>query len=179
MAINAYGIQDVEYAPVSADGLLPTTGWKKLGVIADDAVTLTIPAVATTDIRAQNVPGVYVQLPGDTDPVELGVTGAEIAGSVWAELSGGTWTEATKTFAAPVQDTLKNFAWRITTKPLDGKQMQFYIAKGVTIFNPTFTFVRNDIVKATFTARSLTPTNASGAAQSPWGFKVIDEVPAA
>lgn len=175
---RAYSVESVEYAPVSVDGSLPTTGWKKISPISDDAVGINIPAVAVTEIRAQDIGGVIEVLPGDTEAPNIAFNSLEVDGAIAADLIGGTWDVATKSYDAPVGDVLKEWAYRITSKPLNGVKVQFHFKKMVTLSNIAASLVRNDLVKIGFTARAKTPVNAQGAAVSPWGWKVVDATPA-
>lgn len=176
MATSAYSIAAVEYAPISADGSLPTTGWKKITPIADDAVTFDIPAMAVNNIRAQDVPGVFEVLPGDTDPVKLSFNQLQVDGAVAADMMGGTWDAATKKYEAPIYPVLKKWAFRITSQPLNDLQVIFWIRKANSSPNGTVSWVRNDLAKISYSATQLTPLNADGVPQSPWGFQTVPYV---
>ena len=178
MATSVYGVESFEYAPISADGSLPTVGWKKISPISDDAVTLTIPVASTNDIRAQDIAGIYESLPGDTEPATMEVSTLDVNGEQAAELLGGEWDSEEQTYDAPTGDEIKKFAVRLTSKPLNGKKVQFHFRKSTVLSNINAQFVRNDLVRIGFTAKATTPLNASGVPQSPWGFKIID-IPAA
>ena len=173
MATSVYGIESVEYAPIMADGTLPTTGWLKISPIADEAVTLTVPPVVTNDIRVADIDGVYEVLPGDTEPAVMEVSTVDVNGAQAEELLGGTWDEVTQTYDAPAVDTINKFALRLTSKPLNGKKVQFFLRKAAILSNIAIALERTNLVRVGFTGRSLTPVNASGVAQSPWGFKII------
>lgn len=170
---NVYGIESIEFAPISADGSLPSAGWERISPIADDAVTLTIPPVATTDIRAADIPGVYEVLPGDTEPATVEASTLDISGELAEKLFGGTYNAATKTYDAPAGDIIKDYAIRMTSKPLNGVKMRFWLRKAAVLSNITVSLVRTDLARLGFNGRSKTPINAQGVAQSPWGFQQI------
>ena len=176
MATNVYGVEAFEYVAPSADGSMPTTGFKKVSPIADEAVTLNIPAAAVNNIRAQDVPGIYEVLPGDTDPAEMQVSQLQVNGQTVVDMLGGTWDSVTKRYDAPAIDVINKMAVRLTSKPLNGKKMYFWIRKGAVISNIAVQFVRNDLVKVGFTVRAVTPIDPDGVPQSPWGFQEIDVV---
>lgn len=175
---RAYSVESVEYAPVTVDGSLPTTGWKKISPISDDAVGINIPPVAVTEIRAQDIGGVVEVLPGDTEAPNIAFASLEVDGAVAADLIGGTWDAVNKAYDAPVGDVLKSWAYRVTSKPLNGEKVVFHFKNMTTLSNITASLVRNDLVRLSYTARAKTPVNALGEAVSPWGWKVIDATPA-
>jgi hypothetical protein len=175
MKTSAYGIAAVEYATPSVDGTLPTSGWTKISPISDDAVTFEVPAVATNLIRAQDVPGVFEILPGDTDPVKITFAQLQVDGATAQALLGGTYDDTTKRYDAPATDTIVKKAFRLTSQPLNGQQIYFWIRKGAVLSGISVSAVRNDLYKIGFSVQSVTPVDASGVPQSPWGFQTINQ----
>lgn len=177
MAIRAYGVSTLEFAPITADGSLPSTGWVKVVNITDGSVTITVPEVQTNDIRVEDVAGIVDVLPGDTDPVTLEAASIDIDGQKIAMLLGGTWEAGTNTYNAPAHDEIKHLAVRLTSRPHMGKQFQFFIKDAAIISNISANVTRSEMISFGFTARSTTPFDEDGNPVSPWGFSILDVTP--
>lgn len=91
MAIRAYGVESVEFAPIGENGALPTTGWIKITNIQDGSVTLTVPEVQTNDIRVEDIDGIVDVLPGETEPATISVASIDLDVNKTAELIGGDY----------------------------------------------------------------------------------------
>jgi len=171
------GVESLEYAPINADGTMPTTGFKKIVDIRDGSLAITVPEVTTNDIRVEDKTGIRFVLPGDTDPASIAASSLDIDGEKAADLFGGTWDAATQTFLYPPQPEIKHYAWRVTSKPYQGKKFQLFIPVGAVTAGFPDPLTRTDMFAMSFTARSTTPDDGNGNPMSPWGFRYINVPP--
>ncbi|MDP3561729.1 MAG: hypothetical protein Q8R83_06100 [Legionellaceae bacterium] len=186
MAIRAYGVESVEFAPIGVDGALPTTGWVKITNIDEGSVTFNVPEVTQNNIRVEDVDGIVDVLPGETEPAEISVASLDIDGDKVADLIGGVYTPGVPAveepptpavpaaYDAPAVSEIKHLAIRVTSRPHRGKKFQFHLVDAAVVSNISATFTRNQMVSLGFTARSTTPFDGDGLPVSPWGWKVIE-----
>lgn len=89
---RAYGVDSIEFAPIGADGALPTNGWEKVTHIVNGSVTLTVPELTTNDITVEDIDGVVDVLPGVQEPATISVSTIEMNTGKAARLLGGEYT---------------------------------------------------------------------------------------
>jgi len=171
------GVESLEYAPISGDGTMPTTGWKKIVDIRDNSLAITVPEVATNDIRVEDKSGIRFVLPGDTDPATVAASSLDIDGEKAADLFGGTWNDTDQEFLYPAQPVVQQFAFRVTSKPFEGKKFQLFIPVGAVTAGFPDPLTRTDMFAMSFTARATTPDDGDGNPMSPWGFRYIPSTP--
>lgn len=184
MATPVKGVESIEIFPISADGSMPTTGGTRIYDIQDESVTFDVPALETIKIRVEDVSGVRYVLPGDTDGVTFAANSINISGPVIAMLTGGIWTpgavgkEDFGSFAAPVNQDVVHLAIKFVSQPFMGKKFELNIPVAAAVFNFAGAFTRGDFVAIGFTGEATTPMNEAGEAQSPWGYRIVEVLPA-
>lgn len=169
------GVESLEFAPMSADGAIPTTGWVKIVDIEDGGIALTIPELTTVDVRVEDVSGIRFVLPGDEEPATI------VGASLDLKIDKANFlfkkevtTDATE-FKAPTDRKIHYFAVRLTSKSFQGQKFQ-WIAPGIALS----TGFKNNLGRAgflalSFTGKTTTLVDALGKPVSPWGYKFIED----
>jgi hypothetical protein len=169
------GVESLEFAPMGANGAIPTTGWVKIKDIEDGGITMNIPELTTIDVRVEDVSGIRFVLPGDEEPATI--SGASLDLSVDnANLlfNGQVTTDATE-FSA-LGRKIHYLAVRLTSKPFQGKQFQFVAPAAALSAGFKNNLGRAGFLAMSFNGKTTTPLNAAGEQVSPWGYKFIDAV---
>jgi len=169
----------VEFAPIGANGLMPTTGWVKVVDIEDESVSFTVPPLEKIKIRVEDKGGVRFVLPGDTDGAAFAIKSIDMDGAKAALLMGGTWDPVTFAYAYPANPDIINLAIRFTSKAFQGKKFQLSIPVAAGNAGIANNLSRKGFVALSYAGEATTPADASGNALSPWGYKFIDAVTAA
>jgi len=167
------GVESVEFAPMGANGAMPTTGWIKITDIEDGGITLNIPDLATVDVRVEDVSGIRFVLPGDEEPASF--SGASLEMKIdQANLLflGKVTTDATEFNA--LDRKVHYLASRITSKPFQGKQMQWVAPAAAITSGFKNNLGRAGFLAMSFNGKTTTPKDATGKPVSPWGYKFID-----
>lgn len=167
------GVESLEFAPMGANGALPTTGWIKIKDIEDGGIALNIPELATLDVRVEDVSGIRFVLPGDEDPASIAGASLDLEIDKANLLFKGDVTTGEAEFEA-LDRKIHYLAVRLTSKPFQGKKM-VWVARAVAI-SAGF---KNNLGRAgflalSFTGKATTPLNAAGEQVSPWGYKFVD-----
>lgn len=184
MATPVKGVESIEIFPISVDGSMPTAGGTKIYDIQDESVTFNVPPLERIRVRVEDKSGVRYVLPGETDGVTFTANSIDIAGPVAAKLTGGIWTpggtgkEEFGTYAAPVYQDIVNLAIKFTSQVFMGKKFELSIPVAAITFNFAGAFTRGSFVAIGFEGESTTPVNSSGVALSPWGWKIVEVLPA-
>jgi hypothetical protein len=171
------GVESIEFAPVSADGTLPTTGWVKFTDIEEGSVSFNIPEPALTKVRVEDKPGTWAIVGEEGDGAS--VTGKslnldpKIADLLFKGIAAST---ATTKFEAPVDPTVNvQLAVRVTSRPRLGFKMVFVILNGAVVArieNP-LTKTGADFLALGFTAEATSVTDADGDIVSPWYYEKV------
>ena len=172
------GVESVELAPIGLNGAMPTTGWIKINDVEDGSVSFTVPPLEKIRVRVEDKGGVRFVLPGDTDGATFAVRSLEIAGDKLALIWGGAWNAATESYDHPAFPDIIHLAVRFTSKVFQGKKFQLSIPVAAGSGGFANAIGRAGFLAISYEGEATTPVNASGVAQSPWGFKFIT-VPAA
>lgn len=174
MAKRAWGVESVEFAPVGANGALPTTGWVKVSNITNDSVSFNVPETAVNEVSVEDVDGPIDVLPtADQEAVTLTFASVELEGDKVQSLIGGTWNAGTGTYDAPAVAEIKHLAIRLTSRPHRGKKFQFHIRNAAIVSNIAAAFTKGELVSLGFTARSTIPFDSTGNPVSPWGWAEV------
>ena len=168
------GVESVEFAPIGANGAMPTTGWVKIVDIEDDSVSFTVPPLEKIKVRVEDKGGVRFVLPGDTDGATFAVKSIDMAGDKAALLTGGDWDEATQAYDYPANPDIVQLALRFTSKAFQGKKFQLSIPVAAGNAGIANNLSRKGFVALSYTGEATTPSNAAGEAVSPWGYKFIN-----
>lgn len=171
------GVESVEFAPMSANGVMPTTGWVKIQDIEDNSVSLNIPPIETIEIRVEDKNGVRWVLEGDTPPAVFAGNSLDLAIDKANLLFKGEITEDATEFTAPLGGIVY-LAMRLTSKPFQGKKFQWSAPAGAIAAGFTNNVTRQGMLAMSFSGSATTPVDAAGEAVSPWGYKFIDALPA-
>ncbi|WP_333577870.1 hypothetical protein ACLCDV_08040 [Sphingobacterium sp. Lzh-3] len=177
MAFAVKGVESIEFAPVSADGTLPTTGWVKFEDIEDGSVSFNIPEKNNTKVKVEDKPGTWAIVGEEGDGASVTAKSLDLEPKKADMLfNGKTASTATTKFEAPVDGTLEvNLALRVTSKPRNGFKMVFVILNGgisARIEN-NLTKSGADFLALGFTAESLGVVDATGAIVSPWYYEKV------
>lgn len=175
------GVEKIEFAPVSSDGTMPTSGWVSVTDIEEGSVSFNIPEPSLTKINVEDKDGIWAIVAEETD-------GASVTGKSLnldpknADLlfNGKTASTATNKFeASAVAGSNVTLAVRVTTRPRNGFKMVFGIIKGnvtARIENP-LTKAGAEFLAIGFTAEALSATDASGTPVSPWYYEKVSATP--
>lgn len=173
------GVESVEFAPMGANGAMPTTGWVKIVDIEDGSVTFTVPPLATTKFRVEDKGGVRFVLPGDTDGATFAIKSLDMDGAKAALLTGGSWDATSQEYDYPANPEIVYLAIRFTSAPFEGKKFQLSIPAAAGSAGVANNLTKKGFVALSYSGEATTPSDASGVAVSPWGYKFINVVPAA
>lgn len=169
MAKRAWGVSSIEFAPVTADGSIPTTGWTRIINIQEGSVTFNVPEPSVNNIFVEDVDGAIDVLPtNDQEPAEIGFSTVELEGDKVVELIGGTY--AGGQYDAPAVSEIKHLAVRVTCRPHRGLQFQFVIRNGAVVSNIAATPTKGELIALGFIVRATTPFDGSGNPVSPWSI---------
>lgn len=171
------GIESIEFAPIGANGKMPTTGWVKVVDIEEDSVSFNVPPLTTVKVRVEDKGGVRFVLPGDTDGAAFAVKSLDIAGEKAVLFMGGDWDPVTQEYNYPASPGVLYLAVRFTSTPFQGKKFQLSIPVAAGSGGIANNLSKKGFVALSYTGEATTPADATGKALSPWGYKFID-VPA-
>jgi hypothetical protein len=174
MSVAVTGVESVEFAPIGANGAMPTTGWVKIVDIEDDSVSFTVPPLEKTKFRVEDKGGVRFVLPGDTDGASFAVKSIDMDGAKAALLMGGDWDAVEQEYNYPANPDIVQLAIRFTSKPFEGKKFQLSIPVGAGNAGIANNLTRKGFVALSYSGEATTPSDASGNAVSPWGYKFIN-----
>lgn len=171
------GVESIEFAPVSADGSAPSTGWVKVTDIEDGSVSFNIPEATITRIQVEDKPGTWAIVAEEGDGAS--VTGKSLnMEPKTADLlfKGRTTSTATTRFDAPIDGSnVVNLAVRVTSRPQNGFKMVFVIINGsitARVENP-LTKNGTDFLALGFTAEATSAVDATGKSVSPWYYEKV------
>jgi len=167
------GVESVEFAPIGLNGAMPSTGWVKVVDIEDDSVSFTVPPLEKIKVRVEDKGGVRFVLPGDTDGATFAVKSIDVAGDKAALFMGGTWDVTAQEYHYPANPDILYLAVRFTSKPFQGKKFQLTIPVAAGTGGIANNLSRKGFVALSYSGEATTPSDASGAAVSPWGYKFI------
>lgn len=171
------GVESIEFAKVSADGTLPTTGWVKITDIEMGSVSINVPEKVLTKIKVEDKPGTWAVVGEEGD-------GASITGkslnmepkSADLIFKGDVASTSTTKFEAPIDQTAEvNLAVRLTSKPRLGYKFVMVILNGSIIGRIENTLTKDgaDFLALGFTAEALGVVDATGDALAPWYFEKV------
>ncbi|QEL01575.1 hypothetical protein FKG96_12410 [Olivibacter sp. LS-1] len=173
------GIESMEFALMAANGAMPTTGWVKVDDIEMGSVNLNIPPLEKVRVRVEDKAGVRWVLPGETDPptvvgnsLNLKVDNANLL------FKGEITTGETEFKASASDEAIYYLAFRLTSKPFEGQKFVFEapaLAMSAGFTNP---LTKTGFLALNFSGDVTTPSDASGNAVSPWGYKFVAANPA-
>ncbi len=169
------GVESIEFAPVSADGSMPTTGYVKIVDIEDGSVSFNIPEPNLTKIFVEDKSGVWDIVGEEGDGAS--VTGKSLdLDPKKADLlfKGLTASTATDTFEAPINSAnVVNLALRVTSQPRRGFKLVFNIpnASVVARIENAMTKSGSDFMALGFTAEATAVVDGTGNQLPPWSYK--------
>lgn len=171
------GVESIEFAPVSADGTLPTTGWVKFTDIEMGSVSINIPEKTLTKVKVEDKSGIWAVIGEEGDGAS--VTGKSLSlDPKIADLlfKGDAASTATTKFEAPIDQTAEvNLAVRLTSKPRLGFKMVFVILNGAVIARMENALTKDgaDFLALGFTAEAQAVVDATGDAVAPWYYEKV------
>lgn len=171
------GVESIELAHIGLNGAMPTTGWIKIVDIEDDSVSFTVPPLEKIKVRVEDKGGVRFVLPGETDGASFAFKSIDVAGDKAALLLDGSWDADKQEYTYPANPGILQLAIRFTSTPFQGKKFQLSIPAAAGTAGIANNFTKKGFIALSYSGESTTPSDATGAAVSPWGFKFID-VPA-
>lgn len=173
------GVESIELAPIGVDGAMPTTGYVKIVDIEMDSVNMTIPPLEKVRIRVEDKSGVRWVLPGETDPPTFAANSLDLSIDKANLLFKGEISTGATEFKAPTNESIQYLAIRFTSKPFDGKKFVLEIPVAAISAGIVNNFTKSGFVALSLSGDATTPSDATGAAVSPYGFKFVDvtEIP--
>lgn len=171
------GVESIEFAPVSADGTLPTTGWVKFTDIEMGSVSITIPEKTLTKVKVEDKSGIWAVIGEEGDGASLTGKSLSLDPKI-ADLlfKGNAASSATNKFEAPIDATAEvNLAVRLTSKPRLGFKMVFVILNGAVIARMENALTKDgaDFLALGFTAEAQAVSDADGDAVAPWYYEKV------
>ncbi len=171
------GVESIEFAKVSADGSLPTTGWIKGENIEMGSATLNIPEKTLTKVKVEDKAGIFAVVGEEGDGASVTAKFLNLDPKM-ADLlfKGDAASAATTKFEAPVDGTAAvNLAVRVTSKPWNGFKMVFVILNGSVIARMENALTKDgaDFLALGFTAEAQAVTDADGDALAPWYYEKV------
>ncbi|WON94761.1 hypothetical protein [Sphingobacterium sp. UGAL515B_05] len=171
------GVESIEFAPVSADGTLPDTGWVKGENIEMGSATLNIPEKTLTKVKVEDKAGIFAIVGEEGDGASVTAKFLNLDPKMAdLVLKGDAASTATTKFEAPIDGAAQvNLAVRVTSKPWNGFKMVFVILNGSVIgrIENAMTKEGDAFVALGFTAEAQAVTNATGVAVSPWYYEKV------
>lgn len=167
------GVESLEFAPMGANGVIPTTGWVKIKDIEDGGITLNIPELATIDVRVEDVTGIRFVLPGDEEPASIAGASLDLSIDNSNLLFNGNVTTDADEYSA-LDRKIHYLAVRLTSKPFQGKKMVWVASAAAISAGFKNNLGRAGFLALSFTGKTTTPLNAAGDQVSPWGYKLVD-----
>ncbi len=169
------GIESIEFAPVGANGTLPTTGWVKVTDIEMGSVSINIPEANRTKVKVEDKPGVWAVIAEEGDGATVVLKSLNLEPTA-ADLlfKGLTTSTSTNKFEAPIDGaTNVQLAFRLTTKPRMGNKMVFVILNGAVTANLQNTITKDgaDFLAIGATVEATAVSDAEGAAVAPWYYE--------
>ncbi len=171
------GVESIELAPIGANGAMPTTGYVKIVDIEMDSVNMNIPALEKVRIRVEDKAGVRWVLPGETDPPTFSANSLDMSVDNANLLFKGIVTTGETEFKAPTDEAIHSLAIRFTSKPFEGKKFVMEIPVAAISAGIVNNFTKAGFVALSMAGDATTPSDASGKAVSPWGYKFVDATP--
>lgn len=169
------GVESIEFAPVSVDGSMPTTGYIKIVDIEEGSVSFNIPEPSLQKIYVEDKSGVWDVVGEEGDGAS--VTGKSLdLDPKKADLlfKGLTASTATDEFTAPIDSAnVINLAVRITSKGRRGFKMIFNMPNAAIVARIENPLAKRgtEFLALGFTAEATAVTDASGAQLPPWSYK--------
>lgn len=171
------GIESIELAPMGVNGAMPTTGWVKIVDIEDDSVSFTVPPLEKLKFRVEDKGGVRFVLPGETDGAAFNFKSLDLSGDKAKLLLGGEWDATTQEYDYPANPDILYLAVRLTSVAFQGKKFQLSIPAAAGNAGVANNFTKKGFIALSYEGEATTPSDSTGAAVSPWGYKFIN-VPA-
>ncbi|MGJ1196289.1 hypothetical protein ACR777_10460 [Sphingobacterium spiritivorum] len=171
------GVESIEFAPVSADGTLPATGWVKGENIEMGSATMNIPEKTMTKVKVEDKAGIFAIIGEEGDGASVTAKFLNLDPKM-ADLifKGNATSTATTKFEAAIDSTTAvNLAVRVTSKPWDGFKMVFVILNGSVIgrIENALTKDGDAFLALGFTAEAQAVSDADGSAKSPWYYDKV------
>lgn len=171
------GVESIEFAKVSADGALPTTGWVKFTDIEEGSVSFNIPEATLTKVRVEDKAGVWAIVGEEGDGAS--VTGKSLnMDPKIADLlfKGDVASTSTTKFEAPINSAnVVNLAVRVTSQPRLGFKMVFVILNGAIVARIENPLAKGgaDFLSIGFTAEATALVDDEGAPLAPWYYEKV------
>jgi len=171
------GVESIEFAPISAVGTLPTTGWVKFTDIEEGSVSFNIPEATLTKVRVEDKAGVWAIVGEEGDGASITGKSLNMDPKI-ADLlfKGDAASTSTTKFEAPISSAnVVNLAVRVTSQPRLGFKMVFVILNGAIVarIENTLAKVGTDFLSLGFTAEATAVSDADGDALSPWYYEKV------
>jgi len=171
------GVESIEFAPVSANGTLPTTGWVKFTDIEMGSVSINIPEKTLQKIKVEDKSGTWAVVGEEGDGASITGKSLNLDPKI-ADLifKGDAASTATTKFEAPIDGTAEvNLAVRLTSKPRLGFKFVMVILNGAVIgrMENALTKDGTDFLALGFTSEAQAVTDAEGDAVSPWYYEKV------
>ncbi len=171
------GVESIEFAKVSADGTLPTTGWVKGENIEMGSASINIPEKTLTKVKVEDKAGIFAVVGEEGDGASVTAKFLNLDPKMADLLFKGDPASASTTkFESPVDNTeAVNLAVRVTSKPWDGFKMVFVILNGgvVARIENALTKDGDAFLALGFTAEAQAVSDADGDAVSPWYYEKV------
>lgn len=168
------GVESIELAIPGVNGAMPVGGYVKFDDIEMDSVSMTIPPLEKTRFRVEDKSGVRWVLPGETDPPTFVANSLNISVDKANLLFKGEVTTNATEFKAPTDEVIHNLAIRFTSKPFEGKKFVLEIPVAAISAGFANNFTKNGFLALSLSGDATTPSDATGAAVAPYGFKFVD-----